>query len=157
MEIYNFFIYFTFFIKIVFLISTLGIHFVQKMMKETTSKTKLNELAHLEDNLLKINTQSDFVFITCMSLLLVYLFNPRRGNKFILDHETKMLLFLYGIIILIQAKWKDFFNHSIILKNIQPQSKKQTNIVKPVSYNPQPFSSSNENHYTVTSIVDDSL
>jgi hypothetical protein len=33
--------------------------------------------------------------------LLIYLFNPRTDRSILIDYETKLLLFLFGIILLI--------------------------------------------------------
>jgi len=61
----------------------------------------------------------EFVFITLMSLLLIYLFNPRSTIDAKLDFETKLLLYLFGFILLITAKWGLFFKESKVFIKIQ--------------------------------------
>ena len=61
----------------------------------------------------------EFVFIILMSLLLIYLFNPRNNRLFMITHETKLLLFLFGIILIITAKWEIFFEDSVVFNDIQ--------------------------------------
>jgi len=53
-----------------------------------------------------------------MSLLLLYLFNPRKPD-IVIEGETKILLFLFGFVLLITAKWDIFFQESKWFKRIQ--------------------------------------
>lgn len=61
----------------------------------------------------------EFIFISMMSFLLLYLFNPRENNTIYITNETKLLLFLFGIILLITANWKNFIGSSLWLSKIQ--------------------------------------
>lgn len=61
----------------------------------------------------------EFVFIFLMSVLLIYLFNPRRDRKEMINKETEVVLFLFGIVLIITADWSDFFKEPSILKSIQ--------------------------------------
>ena len=61
----------------------------------------------------------EFVFITLMSIMLIYLFNPKANRETLLDFETKLLLYLFGFILLITAKWGVFFNESPFFKKFQ--------------------------------------
>jgi len=54
----------------------------------------------------------EFIFKALMAVLIIYLFNPRYKRESIIDYETKVLLFLFGIILLISAKWDVFFEES---------------------------------------------
>jgi hypothetical protein len=54
-----------------------------------------------------------------MAILLIYLFNPRNPKLEIIDSETKILLYLFGIVLLITAKWEAFFEGSKLLKKIK--------------------------------------
>ena len=54
-----------------------------------------------------------------MSCLLIYLFNPRSNRVVLIDNETKVLLFLFGIIVLITAKWNIFIKENQIFKYFQ--------------------------------------
>ena len=58
-------------------------------------ETDLDKKLHL------IKTKVHTVFKVLMSLLLIYLFNPRTDRSILIDYETKVLLFLFGIILLI--------------------------------------------------------
>jgi len=61
----------------------------------------------------------EFVFIALMSLMLMYLFYPRSTKEIVIDYETKLLLFVFGVIILIGAKWDIFIKESPVFKKIQ--------------------------------------
>ena len=61
--------------------------------------------------------RAEFIFIICMAILLICIFYP--GIKIQLDEETRILLYLFGIILLITAKWSTFFKESPIIREIQ--------------------------------------
>jgi hypothetical protein len=61
----------------------------------------------------------EFVFIFLMSVLLLYLFNPRRDRKAMINKETEVVLYLFGIVLIITADWSDFFKESLLFKTIQ--------------------------------------
>ena len=50
----------------------------------------------------------EFVFKTLMALLLIFLFNPRTDRSVLIDNETKILLCLFGVILIITTKWNEF-------------------------------------------------
>jgi hypothetical protein len=103
MEAFDLLIYFTFLIKIVFVVSTLYLKYLEHQHK--TNQT----LTYWKD-------RSEFIFKACLSLILIILFNPHRKTPPIINGETKLLLYLYGFIVILQANWKQFikdspFNH----------------------------------------------
>lgn len=61
----------------------------------------------------------EFVFIIFMSIMLIYLFNPRANRETLLDFETKLLLYLFGFILLITAKWGVFIKESPFFQKFQ--------------------------------------
>ena len=46
------------------------------------------------------------IFTGLMACLLIYLFNPRKSNSDVLDKETKLFLFMFGILTLV-----DLYKH----------------------------------------------
>jgi len=107
MNLYNILIYVTFFVKVSFLFTLIYLRYV---------KTKQPKNLILQAKLTTIKEQLDFVFIWLMSLILIINFNPYV--KFIqIDPETKMLFFLYGIIMIFTANYSFFESNSIILHN----------------------------------------
>jgi hypothetical protein len=65
---------------------------------------KGNKETDIDKKIHTINTKVENVFKILMSLLLIYLFNPRTDRSILIDYETKLLLCLFGIILLITMK-----------------------------------------------------
>ena len=61
----------------------------------------------------------EFVFVFLMAGLLIYLFAPPMNKSVEVAGESKLLLFLFGIILLTTAKWGDFFNESPVIIRLQ--------------------------------------
>jgi hypothetical protein len=55
--------------------------------------------------------RTEFVFITSMSILLIYYFHPFVKSD-PMSHETKLLFFIFGWILLITANWKIFITEA---------------------------------------------
>ena len=83
------------FCKIILILLILAeIYLWIKGKKETELDKKLQYYKSKVENVFKI----------LMSLLLVFLFNPRTDRSILIDYETKLLLCLFGIILLITMK-----------------------------------------------------
>ena len=108
MKLFDLLIYFTFFIKLIFLCSSVYLRYLT--FTHTTKSPDLIE---------KLNYwkyRSEFIFKACLSLILIILFNPRNTSNIItLDTETKLLLFIYGWIVISEADWGQFFKTSKLL------------------------------------------
>ena len=50
----------------------------------------------------------EFLFIILMSILVIYTFNPLSSKGFVIKRETKILIFIFGIVVLTGAKWELF-------------------------------------------------
>jgi hypothetical protein len=61
----------------------------------------------------------EFMFITLMSILIIYLFNPRSNNLGMIDSETKILLYLFGFVLLLTENWSSFIHESLLFKKFQ--------------------------------------
>ena len=61
----------------------------------------------------------EFIFIFLMSTLLIMIFNPRMPRLDLLNKEAKMLIFLFGIVLIITAKWKVFVEQSQLFTDLQ--------------------------------------
>jgi len=61
----------------------------------------------------------DFVFVFLMSILLIIIFNPRMPRFDLLNKEAKLLIFLFGIVLIITAKWKVFIEQSQLFTDLQ--------------------------------------
>ena len=65
---------------------------------------KGKKTSDMDNKLHMIKTKVEHVFKVLMSLLLIYLFNPRTDRSIMIDYETKLLLCLFGIILIITMK-----------------------------------------------------
>ena len=57
-----------------------------------------------------LRSSCEFIVTILISCLLIYLFNPLYPKLYLIDKETKIVLFLFGIILLLTSKWSDFVN-----------------------------------------------
>jgi len=51
----------------------------------------------------------EFIFIISMAIVCIILFNPFSKGPLVLDEHVRLLLFVYGFIILITSNWHTFF------------------------------------------------
>ena len=110
MDYYKIYISTTFLLKIVFVILASANVYL---------KFKNKAGSDLDKEILFWKERVEFVFIVLMSILLIYLFNPIRNKMVMINNETQMLLFLFGVVLIITADWKIFFKESNIFKKIQ--------------------------------------
>jgi hypothetical protein len=106
-------IYFTFFIKIIFIGSTLSLKYLEHKNKNVNTQ-----------NLTFWKERSEFIFKACLSLILIILFNPLNKTPVVINFETKVLLYLYGFIVIFQANWGQFFKDSPIVHKMQTHENK---------------------------------
>ena len=106
----DYFIRFAFFTKLLYMFSALyGYYLISKKKDET------EVYEHVE----YWKERFEFVFMICMSILIIYYFSPLTGNTLKFDNETKFLFFVFGLILLIDVKWKLFFEQSLWFTMLQ--------------------------------------
>jgi hypothetical protein len=110
MKLYTAYISLIFLVKIIYFIFALLIIYYTKKNNEELKEIFTYWKHHIE-----------FLFIALMSLLLIILFNPFYNGLKLIDYETKLLLFVYGIIIIIGAQWSLFFKESMVFKILNNQ------------------------------------
>lgn len=91
---------YTILIKVIFLVVSVG-HILLTLLPNETIDAKL----------IYWRERTEFIFIICVSLLLIYYFHD-YGNKHQIDEETAMIFFMGGLTLLITAKWKHFIKTS---------------------------------------------
>ena len=106
MNLYTTYISAIILLKVIFLF--LAVAHLYNKVKGKTNTPQDKKIIYWKDRI-------EFIFIIMMSLLLMYLFNPRSSKPLVLDSESKLLLYLFGFILLITAKWKTFFEESTLL------------------------------------------
>lgn len=110
MNKYDIYVTFIFLIKIGFIVMAITHIYL---------KAKGEEKSDLDKKILYWKERFEFIFIAFMSILLIYVFNPRVDRSILVDKETKILLYLFGFILLITAKWEVFIKESPFVKKIQ--------------------------------------
>ena len=107
---FDLYIYLIFIIKLGFILLA-STHIYLKVKGESDSD--------LDKKILYWKERVEFIFILLMALLLIYLFSPRNDRNLLITYETKILLYLFGFILLITADWKVFFHESPFFKMLQ--------------------------------------
>ena len=110
MNKYNLYIYLIFAIKIGFILMASS-HTYMKVTGKIDSD--------LDKKFVYWKGRFEFIFVLLMAILLVYLFNPTRKGIVMIDGETKMLLYLFGFVLIITADWGVFFSEAKWFKYLQ--------------------------------------
>jgi hypothetical protein len=105
----DYFVFFIILIKIVFMLSAIGHIYFSHSTKPNVKK--------IDDKLLYFKERTEFIFIISMSILLIYHFNPHFSKK-IINEETSFLFFLFGLVLIITAKWSLFITEAPWYKQI---------------------------------------
>jgi len=104
MDYFNIYVYFIVLVKICFIVSALYLRVLERQNNKDISR--INTLKSFKENL-------QFIFVISISILLILLFSPFTNKTYfpkVFEPETRMLLFLYGIIMIIEADWSTFFS-----------------------------------------------
>jgi hypothetical protein len=116
MNKYKFFIFFIIFLKIVFIsLSLISIY----LKRKTKEKLETQEDSKLIIQIDYWEMRFEFIFNIMMSILLIYIFNPNSNNLYLITNETKILLYLFGIILIIKSNWSEFFKESSWFATLQ--------------------------------------
>jgi L-asparagine transporter-like permease len=110
MDKLNMYITFIIFIKVCFVILAIS-HLYLKITHKDDSKT--------DKTIVFWKERLEFIFVILMAALLIYLFKPDSNRDMLITHETKILLYLFGFILLITADWKVFIHESPFYKILQ--------------------------------------
>ena len=110
MDKYNIYITFIIIVKVAFVFLAVSHMYLNVKGKEDSETDK--QIIFWKERL-------EFIFITLMAILLIYLFNPRTDKSVLIDYETKILLYLFGFILLITSNWSVFFEESKFFKYLQ--------------------------------------
>jgi hypothetical protein len=114
----DFFVLFIVIIKILFILTAIGnvilTHAVKKNADSSSAASKA--AAAKAANFAYWKERTEFIFVICMAVLLIYYFKP--GSTKPLNSETSLLFFLFGWILIITAKWNIFFTQAKWYGNI---------------------------------------
>lgn len=96
----------------IYLIFAIKICFISMSVTHIYLKVKGESDSDLDKKVFYWKERFEFIFLLLMAILLIYLFSPGKERNVIIDGETKVLLYLFGIVLLITAKWADFFREA---------------------------------------------
>ena len=104
------------YVTLIFLVK---IGFILMAISHIYLKLKGKENTDLDKNVLYWKDRFEFIITATMAVLLIYLFNPRVNRSAFIDKETKILLYLFGFVLLITSNWGLFIKESKLFQNIQ--------------------------------------
>jgi hypothetical protein len=107
--------YFDMYITLIFIVK---IMFISLAVYGLYTKSKNPQDKKLLETIEKWKARIEFIFITLMSILLIYLFNPRANHIGMIDNETKILLYLFGLILLLTENWSSFIHESPLFSHV---------------------------------------
>ena len=110
MTYFHSYIYLIIFVKFIFIVLAIS-HMYMKANEKTDSD--------LDKKIVYWKEREKFLFEILMALLLIYLFNPRHDHRALIDSHVKLLLYLFGFILLITANWSVILTESIWFKYAQ--------------------------------------
>ena len=111
-NIYLTFILFIVFIKFVFLIASFGNAYLSLFAKDKHVEVEA-KFNYWKD-------RTEFIFVICMSALLLIMFYPRYKRAWPLNGEERFLLYLFGWILLFTADWSIFIGKASWYKYLAP-------------------------------------
>ena len=109
---YIIYIYSLILIKLIFLVTLIMVKFETKPSKDLET----------------VNDITKNLFMGMLAVLMIYLFHPKRNSDVLIQGETKLLLFLFGVISLLEVPWNYPFNLVVDNSNIGV-SQKQFSII----------------------------
>ena len=110
MNKFEYFIHLIFSVKLIFILLALSEKYLKISGKKDTD---------IDKNIEYWRERIEFIFTILMAILMIYLFNPRINRDFLINGETKLLLFLFGFILIFTAKWNIFLEESKWFVNLK--------------------------------------
>ena len=122
------YITFIFIIKIIFIILAIVNLYLKKQIpleekekqeKQEKQSDKIKKQIETQQKIEMLKTHIELLFKFLMALLIIYIFNPRENRLYLINYEAKVLFFLFGIILIFTANWKQIFKESSLVIYIQ--------------------------------------
>jgi hypothetical protein len=111
-EIVKWFVLFIIFVKFAYSVAYYG-----NLILTSISDDFAKDFKKYEHHLSYWKHVTEFIFVLCMSILLIYHFYPDNGSiqrPILVDKETRLLFLLYGFILIFTAKWTIFFDEQTL-------------------------------------------
>ena len=78
------------------------------LLHKYVNHNKKSPLYKYDDKLVYLSEFTEFVFIGLMSALIIFVFHPRKNHMEYINKEIKLLIYMFGWIILVTADWGSF-------------------------------------------------
>jgi hypothetical protein len=92
-------------IKVIFLLLLIYSFYIKHLVKKYPNNKNYKISLEKID---KFKYKVEFIFTIAIALLLIILFNPNRKKHLPINHETRLLLYLFGFLLIISADWENF-------------------------------------------------
>jgi hypothetical protein len=105
-RIYDNYVIFVIIIKILFVIfAVISRHYQKKIKTAGNNKSQVQEYTQKYNWALYWKDRLEFFFLISTSLICIIVFYPFYSDPIFIDRHTKILLFIYGFIVLITLNW----------------------------------------------------
>lgn len=94
-------------IKFCFIFLLLNSFVIKHSLKQSPNNKIYQKSLEVND---RIKGQVEFIFNISMALLIIILFNPRQKTHLKISSETRLLLYLFGYLLIISADWGTFIH-----------------------------------------------
>ena len=101
---YNMFVIFVIILKIIFIFFVVLTKYYKYKLKNS-NKTQIAYYTNQYNLIYFWKEKIENIFMICMGFICVIIFNPFKNYQFFIDKETRLLLFLFGIIIFFTTDW----------------------------------------------------
>jgi hypothetical protein len=106
MTLFNIYVYFLVFIKTLFILgAAVEVYLKHKGINDKYSTELIEWIDYWKG-------RCEFIFIVGSAVILIILFTPFRSKLVVIDYESRILLYFLGWILLITAKWSEFFHEA---------------------------------------------
>lgn len=92
-------------IKVIFLLLLIYSFYIKHLVKKYPNNKNYKISLEKID---KFKYKVEFIFTIAIALLLIILFNPNRKKHLTIDHEARLLLYVFGFLLIISADWENF-------------------------------------------------
>ena len=105
-RIYDNYVIFVIIIKVLFVIfAVISRHYQNKIKSAGNNKTEVQEYTQKYNWALYWKDRLEFFFLISTSFICIIVFYPFYSDPIFIDRHTKILLFIYGCIVLITLNW----------------------------------------------------
>ena len=104
-KLYDIFIILVIILKIIFVIFAILTKYYKYKLDHHSTKSEISYYTKQYNWSNYWKDRIETIFKICMGFICIIVFNPFYGYRFIIDEETRILLFLFGIIILVTTNW----------------------------------------------------